>query len=242
MKKKIVGVIGCGKWGKNIIRELKKIANVKFVYNSKNNYQNYDKEINWIFILTPNITHYKIVKYFIKKKINVFCEKPLTTKVEQAKNLIKLSKKYRSKLYIDDIENYKKKIIKLNTKNNYITRTKQDSGTAKSLLDRLAYHDFYLLSKYIELKDIKLINVKTKKQLLVFKIVLKNDKEFMFYYDIASNIRSHFINKVNLDNFKNNPIKDMLNTILYKKFNFEDNNLTALKCIELIDMIKNHNR
>lgn len=91
-------------------------------------------------------------------------------------------------------------------------------------------------------KDKKLINVKTKKQLLVFRIVLKNDKEFMFYYDIGSNIRSHFINKVNLDNFKNNPIKDMLNTILYKNFNFVDNNLTALKCIELIDMIKNYNR
>ena len=90
-------------------------------------------------------------------------------------------------------------------------------------------------------KDKKLINVKTKKQLLVFRIVLKNDK-FMFYYDIGSNIRSHFINKVNLDNFKNNPIKDMLNTILYKNFNFVDNNLTALKCIELIDMIKNYNR
>ena len=70
MKKKTVGVIGCGKWGKNIIRELKKIANVKFVYNSKNSYQNYDKEIDWVFVLTPNITHYKIVKYFIKKKIN----------------------------------------------------------------------------------------------------------------------------------------------------------------------------
>ena len=65
MKKKTVGVIGCGKWGKNIIRELKKIANVKFVYNSKNNYQNYDKEIDWVFILTPNITHYNIVKYFV---------------------------------------------------------------------------------------------------------------------------------------------------------------------------------
>ena len=35
MKKKNVGVIGAGKWGKKIIKVLKQIANIKYVYNSK---------------------------------------------------------------------------------------------------------------------------------------------------------------------------------------------------------------
>jgi len=237
MKKKTVGVIGCGKWGKNIIRELKKISYVKFIYDSKNNYHNCEKKIDWVFILTPDITHYKIARYFIKNNINVFCEKPLTTKINQAENLINLSKRYKTKLYIDDIENYKKKKIIIKNKINYIIRTKLDSGNAKSLLDRLAYHDFYLLSKYINLKNIKLIKTVTKKKLLDFEIIFKNNQEFRFYYDISSNIRRHLINKINLDKFNNNPIKDMLNTILYKKNNFRVNNLTALKCIKLIDVI-----
>ncbi len=44
MKKKNVGIIGNGKWGKKIINELQKISNIKFVYNSKNNFKNYEKE------------------------------------------------------------------------------------------------------------------------------------------------------------------------------------------------------
>ena len=113
MKKKNIGVIGCGKWGKKIIKELEKISNVKFIYNSSNDYKNFEKNIDWIFILTPDSTHYKLAKYFIKKNINVFCEKPLTVEIKQAENLIKLSKSVGSKLYIDDIEKYKKKILKL---------------------------------------------------------------------------------------------------------------------------------
>ena len=51
MKKKNIGVIGCGKWGKKIIKELKKISNIRFVYNSKDDYQNFEKKL----INTKNI-------------------------------------------------------------------------------------------------------------------------------------------------------------------------------------------
>ena len=113
MIKKNVGVIGCGKWGKKIIKELKEISNIKFIYNSKDDYKKFDKNIDWIFILTPVNTHYRLAKFFIKKKINVFCEKPLTNKIEQAEDLIKLSRNLGCKIYIDDIENFKKKKIKI---------------------------------------------------------------------------------------------------------------------------------
>ena len=49
MKKKNVGVIGCGKWGKVIIKELDKISNIKFIYNSKNDYTKISDNIDWIF-------------------------------------------------------------------------------------------------------------------------------------------------------------------------------------------------
>ena len=52
MIKKNVGVIGCGKWGKKIIKELEEISIIKFIYNSKDDYKKFDKNIDWIFILT----------------------------------------------------------------------------------------------------------------------------------------------------------------------------------------------
>ena len=43
-----------------------------------------------------------------KKKVNVFCEKPFN-QVKEAQSLIELSRRIKSRLYVDDIENYKKK-------------------------------------------------------------------------------------------------------------------------------------
>ena len=237
MKKKNVGIIGNGKWGKKIINELQKISNIKFVYNSKNNFKNYEKEIDWIFILTPDSTHYDITKFFLKKNVNVFCEKPLSIKIKEAQSLIELSRRIKSRLYVDDIENYKKKKIRINKDINYIIRTKRDKGSVKSLLNRLAYHDFYLLSEFLELNKIASVQVSNSKKFLQFKIILNNKKIFDFHYNISSKIKKHQINKISLDKFKNNPMRDMLISVLYKKKNFKRNNLDALKCIRLINKI-----
>lgn len=238
MKKKNVGVIGCGKWGKKIIKELYPISNIKFIYNSKSNYKDIKENINWIFILTPDKSHYQIVKYFLKRKTNVFCEKPLATQLYQAKSLVNLSKRFKTKLYIDDIEIYKKKKIRLDKKNNRILRTKKDIGTSKSLLNRLAYHDLYLLGEYISVKNIKLIDAEAKNKILKFKIILKNKMIFDFFYSINSKIKQHFLNNTRMDKFRNNPIKDMLRSVLYKSNNFTKNNENALKCIMLIKKIE----
>ena len=68
MIKAKVGIIGCGRWGKKIIKELKKISQISFIYNSKIDYKKFNPNIDWIFILTPNHTHYKLVNFFLKKK------------------------------------------------------------------------------------------------------------------------------------------------------------------------------
>jgi len=237
--KKNILVIGKGRWGSQIIKALRKISNVKYIAGSKDNYKKIDLiKIDWIFILTPNETHYKIVHYFIKKKINIFCEKPLTIKTKEAETLIKLSKKNKIKLYIDDIEMYKNKKIKINPGNNYIIRTKKDIGSSKTLLDRLAYHDFYLLSNYIFFKNIKSMYGSRKSKHIVFKIILKNNIILNFYYDINSPVKKHFINKINFDIFKKDPMKDMLFSVLYKKINYNRNNENALLCVKLINKLK----
>ena len=237
MNKKNVGVIGSGKWGKKIIKELKHLANIKFIYNSNDNYKFFNNKVDWVFVLTPNIHHFKMVKFFLKKKINTFCEKPLSLELKSVKDLIILSKKLNIKLYVNDIDTYKKKSIKINKIDNSIVRIKKDKGTAKSLLYRLAYHDFYLLSKFIKIEKIKDIEVNIKIKILTIKIVLNNNQIFNFFYSIKSNVKKHFINNTNFNDYKNNPIRDMLKFVLNKNHRFKKNNDDALKCTILIDMI-----
>ena len=235
MIKKKIGVIGCGKWGAKVINELKSIANIKFIYNSKDNYKIFEPNIDWVFVLTPDKTHYKIVKFFINKKINVFCEKPLALNTQHIKNLLSLSKKFKTKLYIDDVENFKDKIIKPNNNINNIIRTKKDSGTAKSLLNRLAYHDFYFLYdklKKEKINNIKIINVKDN---LEFEIIF-GKKTFSFYYDLNVEKKIHKFNSVNLITRKD-ILSKMIKDVLNEKVNFENNKNKSLFANKIIDKI-----
>ena len=102
-----VGLIGKGYWGKILLSKLKNISNVKFICGSKDDYKTKLDSVDWIFIATPNDTHYEIVKYCIKKGKNIFCEKPLTPTYDQSKELFKLAEKYNVKLYVNDVFNYR---------------------------------------------------------------------------------------------------------------------------------------
>ena len=138
-----VCLIGLGSWGKKILRSLKKIKRIKNIQIIKNRKDKKKVNLNnlkWVFITTPTNSHYQLVKKYLEKKINVFCEKPLTNDIKKDTELFKLAKKNKCKLYVSDIENFKKIKIKLKTKNKII-RSKF-SNNKKGILDRLAYHDF----------------------------------------------------------------------------------------------------
>ena len=69
MIKKNVGIIGNGKWAKVIIPKIAKFANIKFIANTKTGYKKFKLDnISWVFVLTNNKSHEKIVKYFLNKK------------------------------------------------------------------------------------------------------------------------------------------------------------------------------
>ena len=127
-------LVGKGSWGSKLYLNLKKIGNVIKIIRSKNNYKDIDlKNIDWIIIASPNNLHYQHVKFFLEKKINVFCEKPLTTSYDLTKKLIKVSKKNKTKLYIDDIEIFKTKKI-VPKRKNYIVRNKFSNYDFKQTL------------------------------------------------------------------------------------------------------------
>lgn len=69
MRKKNVGVIGNGKWAKILLPKIAKYANIKFIANTKTGYKKFKLDnISWVFVLTNNKSHKKIVKYFLNKK------------------------------------------------------------------------------------------------------------------------------------------------------------------------------
>ena len=230
-----VGLIGIGKWGSILKKKLKKNSNLVFAVGRKKKYLNKLDKIDWVFIATPDNSHYKIVKKLLILKKNVFCEKPLTLNYKKSKQLFDVAKKNKVKLYVDDIQTYYNKKIKLQ-KNNYITRKKKGHGIPKNLLYRFAYHDFYYLYNYIKKKKIKLIKIKDKKFDLKFELRFNDNQLFIFDYSLRSEIKIHRINRSSFIT-KQDVLAKMIRKILYGNVDFGANMRRSLYANKLIDKI-----
>jgi len=221
-----VGLIGKGYWGKILLPKLEKISNVKFVCGSKDDYKTKLDLVDWVFIATPNDTHYEIVKYCIKKGKNIFCEKPLTPTYDQSKELFKLAEKYNVKLYVNDVFNYRdeKKKLRLNSNNKIkVTWNKKSNNTLYDLL----YHDLYLLYPILKEKvDIKNNN----KHLIINNIT--------FEYGIFDD-RTHLINNINFTHSNNNndALLEMLLCVLNDTADYKFNKKITLNTNKIIDLI-----
>jgi len=110
MQTQKIAVIGCGVWGRNIVRNfynlnvldtvcdideenLKKvISEYKGIKVTKdlNNIIN-DSEITGVAVVTPSHTHYKIVKAMLLAGKNVYVEKPISTIADEARDLTNLA-------------------------------------------------------------------------------------------------------------------------------------------------------
>jgi len=116
-----IGIIGCGYWGPNYLRnfsQLKKtqvvvccdllkknLDNVKRHFNSvevTTNYANLlkGKHIDAVVIATPAQTHYRITKEALKNNKHVLVEKPLALKYTDCKELIALAKTKKKRLMV----------------------------------------------------------------------------------------------------------------------------------------------
>lgn len=238
IKKKIktVGIIGRGRWGKKVIKTLAQYSSVKYIVGKNTNYKKCSTDIDWIFILTPNNSHYRICKFFLKKKINVFCEKPLADSLRQAMKLYNIAKKNNVILYVDDIEMFKNKKIVFSI-NNSIQRKKKDKGSNYSLIERLFYHDAYLIYEKLKNKKIKIRKLDHKD--LKFQMNFSN-RIINFFYSINSTTRIHKINNINLLSFKGNPLKKMILFVLYKLNNYSKNKNRSLFALKMCNLLKRY--
>lgn len=233
-----VCLIGLGNWGKKVLRSIKKIKKIKNIQVIKSrkdkNKVNLDN-LKWVFVTTPTKSHYKLVKKYLKKKINVFCEKPLTNDIKKDNELFKLAEKNKCRLYVSDIENFKKFKIKLKTKNKII-RSKF-SNNKKGILDRLAYHDFtylYKFSKNKKISNFKIIKQKTGELNIITNI---NNKEIQLLYSLNSKNKVHTFNGINLIK-KNNYLKIMIEKVISNKVNFDFNKKLSLFANSAINIKK----
>ncbi len=51
-----------------------------------------EDRIDWVSICLPNNMHYAVAKKFLECGINVYCEKPLTVTLEEAEDLLRITK------------------------------------------------------------------------------------------------------------------------------------------------------
>jgi len=108
MNKIKIGIIGAGFWGRNHARVFNEIKDVEIIaicdiikeraieiaknYNIQYVFTDYkevlnNKEVDAVSICTPSITHGEVALEAIKKQKDLFIEKPMTTKIEEAINL-----------------------------------------------------------------------------------------------------------------------------------------------------------
>ena len=183
MKK--LGIIGIGNWGKNLVRELSKIhcikkcssnGNLKNIRWLKKNYPSIqyvsdskeifaDKEINAVIIATPINTHYKLVKKALLSKKHVFVEKPISTNLSEAEELIEIAKKNNLLLFVGHIFIFNeifKKLIQISNRENitHLNFLWNKFGTFdEDIFLNLVSHDLsIILALFGKPKKIKLIN------------------------------------------------------------------------------------
>lgn len=110
MKEQKIAVIGCGVWGRNIVRNfynlnvldtvcdideenLKKVTNDYPGVNVTKDFNDIinNKEITGVIVVTPSHMHYRVVKEMLLAGKHVYVEKPISTVAEEARDLTNLA-------------------------------------------------------------------------------------------------------------------------------------------------------
>jgi len=129
---KNIAIIGCGYWGKNLIRNfyelnylhticdldehklkvlLQKYQDISVSYDYKKLLNS--SEIEAVVIATPAFTHYQIAKEALLAEKDVFVEKPLALSYKEAEELVSLANINNKILMVGHVLEYHPAIIKL---------------------------------------------------------------------------------------------------------------------------------
>lgn len=134
MKKINVGIIGCGYWGPNFVRNFaqmkgvavkyvcdldrNRMAHIKKSYPEIKTTQNYfdiinDQEVNAVVVATAANAHYRIAKDALLNDLNILVEKPIATNIKEAEELVEIAKQRNKILMVGHTFEYNPGIRKL---------------------------------------------------------------------------------------------------------------------------------
>ena len=124
-----------------------------------------DSNIDGAIVASSTNSHYEIVKSLLLNKIPVLVEKPVTVKITELDELIKISKESSTIMRVGFIELYNPVIIHIekliieNINNIKISRLSPPDGMQRGLSDvlyDLAIHDISIINKLFNLKDFQM--------------------------------------------------------------------------------------
>ena len=218
-----LGIIGVGNWGKNLIRDFSKISDIKKC-TSRGNVQNIkwlkknypsieyvsnqkeifnDEEINAVIISTPIKTHYALVKQALLSKKHVFIEKPICSKLSDAKELIKIAKRNNLFLFVGHIFLFNevlKKLIQISKKEKIIYTQFQWNkfGTFdEDIFLNLLSHDISIILKLFgKPKKIKVqssFGLISKCDIVTLNLELSQNKECQIHLNRCSNNKQKLV-------------------------------------------------
>ena len=228
-----VGLLGSGSFGKKIKSKLLEMADVsiEWICTSTDKWWTSVIDLDWVIIATPNEFHYEQAKHFIAQGVNVFCEKPGTLSTNSLQELIDLSIQNDVKFYVDDVLTYEN----ISYSKSFVY--KKWTGTSYNMIDRIAYHHFYLI--YNELENAKLDTPQItidQNDLFYKKFNLNfNGIKYSFEYDFKS--YKDNINSVQC-NSEYDALQKMIELVLTKNADFEANHKRSLFATHISELVK----
>lgn len=172
---KSIAVVGCGYWGKNLVRNFYKLNALHTICDiDETRLKSFQKkftdlaisndyklllnnpEIEAVVISTPAATHYALAKQALIADKDVFVEKPIALQYEEGEELVSLAQQKNKILMVGHILEYHPAVIKLKEmissgelgKINYIYSNRLNLGkfrTEENILWSFAPHDISII-------------------------------------------------------------------------------------------------
>lgn len=117
-----LGLIGCGRWGKNLVREFHKLGILHIICDIQNldynipitqDWNYFLNEIDMVCISLPAELHYEYTKKALLAHKDVFVEKPMTLNINQAQELVQLAHNNQCILMVGHLLQYHPAIQKI---------------------------------------------------------------------------------------------------------------------------------
>ena len=80
-----IGIVGTGNWGKKIIKKLRELGCQIKIIKRNDSFIKEAAYLNTIFIVTDDNSHFKFLNLIKDTNKKIFCEKPLTRKIDELK-------------------------------------------------------------------------------------------------------------------------------------------------------------